>query len=70
VSPPSFGNEYMNLLIVSTNKPPASPISTSFHFSLPANTFYQPPRILTYVETTSMDDIQLQSLQTNLSRPD
>lgn len=39
--------DYMNLRIVSSPKSPASPISTSFHFSLPANTFHQPPRILT-----------------------
>lgn len=44
---PLIGNEYMNLLIVSTTKSPASLISTSFHFSLPANTSHQPPRILT-----------------------
>lgn len=43
----AMSTEYMNLLIVLTTKPPASLISTSFHFSLPANTFHQPPRILT-----------------------
>lgn len=50
---------YMNLLTVSSTKSPASPISTSFHFSLPANSFRQAPRILTQAETTSMGYLQL-----------
>lgn len=54
VTPPSaLHSRYMNVLIASSTRAPASPISTSFHVGRHAK-FHQPPEILTQAEATGI----------------